>query len=424
MLRAHTFLLACLALFAGAAMAASPLPVAADLDLATAESLWQRHNREVRLAREGVAAAEADRLAAGQAPNPQFSISTTSINPRTGIGGGSLSQKRVDSVLRLEQLVERGDKRELRQQVAGAMVEAAGRGLADVQRQSLLQLRAAYWELRLAQERQAIAEESAGLFRRSVGAAERRLKVGDVAGTEVARLRIEAGRAENEARGAQADLERARLNLAYLIGKEQEADSLRASEPWPALEADAGNGPAAVTAPLEGRPDVQAARARVQAAEAARELARAAQTRDVAVGVQFEHYPPGNESPNNTYGLSLSVPLFVRHAYEGEIARAEADLLGARIQEEQVRALAQGESAQADSLLRAAVARRRQLESGLLAEAERVATATEFAYVRGALGLMELLDARRTLRAVRLDAAALRADHAKALAAWQAAQGR
>jgi cobalt-zinc-cadmium efflux system outer membrane protein len=422
MLRAHTFLLVCLALFAGAAMAASPLPAAADLDLATAESLWQRHNREVRLAREGVAAAEADSVAAGQSPNPQFSISTTSINPRTGIGGGSLSQKRVDSVLRLEQLVERGDKRELRQQVAGAMVEAAGRGLADVQRQSLLQLRAAYWELRLAQERQAIAEESAGLFRRSVRAAEHRLKVGDVAGTEVARLRIEAGRAENEARGAQADLERARQSLAYLIGKEQEADGLRASEPWPALEgAVIDNG--APQAPTDVRPDVQAARARVQAAEAARELARAARTRDVAVGVQFEHYPPGNESPNNTYGLSLSVPLFVRHAYEGEIARAEADLLGARIQEEQVRALAQGETAQAASLLRAAVERRRQLESGLLADAKRVATATEFAYVRGALGLLELLDARRTLRAVRLDAAALRADHAKALAAWQAALG-
>ncbi len=420
MLRAHMFLLACLALFSGAAMAASP--AAADLDLATAESLWQRHNREVRLAREGVAAAEADSVAAGQAPNPQFSISTSSINPRTGIGGGSLSQKRVDSVLRLEQLVERGDKRELRQQVAGAMVEAAGRGLADVQRQSLLQLRAAYWELRLAQERQAIAEESAGLFRRSVRAAEQRLKVGDVAGTEVARLRIEAGRAENEARGAQADLERARVNLAYLIGKEQEADGLRASEPWPALEGavmDSGG----AQAPTDVRPDVQAARARVQAAEAARELARAARTRDVAVGVQFEHYPPGNDSPNNTYGVSLSVPLFVRHAYEGEIARAEADLLGARIQEEQVRAQAQGEAAQAASLLRAAVERRRQLESGLLADAERVATATEFAYVRGALGLLELLDARRTLRAVRLDAAALCADHAKALAAWQAALG-
>jgi cobalt-zinc-cadmium efflux system outer membrane protein len=32
---------------------------------------------------------------------------------------------------------------------------------------------------------------------------------------------------------------------------------------------------------------------------------------------------------------------------------------------------------------------------------------------------MDLLDARRTLRAIQLDAAAAQADYAKALAAWQ-----
>lgn len=414
-------LLICLALLtAGSACvhAAEPLQ---ELGLAQAEALWLAHNREVRLAREGVQAAQADSLTAAQAPNPQFSLSTSSINPRSGIGAGSLGQKRVDSVLRLDQVIERGDKRELRQQVAGAALEAAGQSLADVQRQSRFQLRVAYWDLRLAQERRQVAEESGELYRRSVKAAEMRLKVGDVAGADVSRLRIEAGRAENEARAAQSDLERARQNLAYLIGKESEAASLRATEPWPRSEGEA------VTArrpELESRADVLAARARVKAAEAARELARAARSRDVTVGVQFEHFPPGDASPNNTYGVSLSVPLFLRHAYEGEIARAEAELLAARTQEEQVRALALGEVAQAESLLGAARERRQRLEDGLLAEAERVASASEYAYGRGALGLLDLLDARRTLRAVRLDAAILRAEYAKALAAWQAVLGQ
>ena len=118
------------------------------------------------------------------------------------------------------------------------------------------------------------------------------------------------------------------------------------------------------------------------------------------------------------------MPLFLRHAYEGEIARAEAELLAARTQEEQVRAQALGEVAQAESLLGAARERRQRLEDGLLAEAERVASASEYAYGRGALGLLDLLDARRTLRAVRLDAAILRAEYAKALAAWQAVLGQ
>lgn len=393
---------------------------AQSLDLAQAEALWAAHNREVRLAREGLQAAEADQVAAGQGANPQLSLASTSINPRTGVGAGSLGQKRVDTVLRLEQLVERGEKRELRQQVAGALVQVASFGLADAQRQSRLQLRSAYWELRLAQDRVQLAEESAELYRKSLKAAESRLKVGDLAGTDVARLRIEAGRGENEVQAAQAEQVRARQALAYLIGREQDAAQLKAVQPWPeALDAVAGELRLAAE-----RPDLQSARARVQAAESARELARAARSRDVTVGVQFEHFPPGGESPNNTYGLSLSVPLFLRHEYQGEIARAEADLAAARTQEEQARGAALGEVAQAQAQLNAAVERRRRLEGGLLADAEKVAQASEFAYTRGALGLLDLLDARRTLRAVRLDAAQLRAEHAKALAAWQAAQGQ
>ena len=47
------------------------------------------------------------------------------------------------------------------------------------------------------------------------------------------------------------------------------------------------------------------------------------------------------------------------------------------------------------------------------------ARARELAYGRGAVPLVELVDARRTLRSVLLDQIAARADHARALAAWQ-----
>jgi len=46
--------------------------------------------------------------------------------------------------------------------------------------------------------------------------------------------------------------------------------------------------------------------------------------------------------------------------------------------------------------------------------------AAEFAFSRGAISVLEVLDARRTHRAVQLEALAARTDHAKALAAWRA----
>ena len=81
--------------------------------------------------------------------------------------------------------------------------------------------------------------------------------------------------------------------------------------------------------------------------------------------------------------------------------------------------MADGQVGQAKSALLAARDRLQRLESGLLADATRVAAAAELAYGKGALGLMDLLDARRTLRQVQIDAVTARADYAKARADWQ-----
>jgi len=63
-----------------------------------------------------------------------------------------------------------------------------------------------------------------------------------------------------------------------------------------------------------------------------------------------------------------------------------------------------------------------RFDSSLLGAASRSAEAVEFAFRRGASSVLEVLDARRTLRAVRLEALAARTEHAKAYAAWRAAQ--
>ena len=76
----------------------------------------------------------------------------------------------------------------------------------------------------------------------------------------------------------------------------------------------------------------------------------------------------------------------------------------------------------AASDLAAAAERLERYDSTLLEAAQRSAQAAEFAFQRGVTSVLEVLDARRTLRAVRLEALAARTDHAKALAAWRASQ--
>jgi len=384
------------------------------LSLPEAERLWQAHNREVKLASVAVRGAEADQLVAGQAPNPQISLNVASISPNEGFGAGGPREKMMDSILRLEQLIERGNKRELRVQAASARLDATQHDYRDMQRQQRLALWSTYYDLLLAQEKKHGAAATLDLYTTSLEASEIRLKAGDISQTDLSRLRVEKLRADNDARQAVADCEMAQLALAYLIGQEVQARSLVAADDWPALERVTGE--VGIAQRTAQRPDIKAAQARWVAAEVARDLARSLKQRDVTVGVQLEHNL--QNAPRNSFGVGVSVPLFVRSEYEGEIARAEADLELARQQLEKAVAQAIGEADRARSQLAATADRRQRLESELLIDAERVAQAAEFAYSKGAMSLIDLLDARRTWRQVQLEAAQARADYAKARALW------
>ncbi len=382
------------------------------LTLAEAEALWQEHNRELQLARTAVSGAEADVLSAGQRPNPQVSLNITQIAPWSSYGAGPWKDKKMDNVLRLDQLVERGGKRDLRIKGADARLDASRFDLDDTGRQQLQALQQTYFDLHLSQEKRRLAGELAANYDKSLDTGRLRLKAGDISQVDLARLQIDKSRADNEARQTQAELEQAQVALAYLIGRERDAGQLVAADDWPPL----GNHHLK-RGELDQRPDVAAARLRVAAAEAARDLAKAQKTRDVTLGVQYEHNM--QSEPTNSYGFGVSVPLFIFHEYEGDIARAEADLTAARLLYERTLAQAVGSADQAGSALRSAEERLRRLETGLLADAERVAKAAELAYSRGAMNLMDLLDARRTLRQIQIETATAHADHAKALAAWR-----
>jgi len=399
------------------------------LTLTQAEELLQLRNRELQSARRALEAAGANTLSAGVRPNPTLSLGVSTINPTEGVGAGPLRDKIVDSSVRIDQVIERGDRRELRLANARSLESASAEDLSEARRQQRLFLRYAYYDLLFAQDKVDIARDTILLFEGSVRAAELRLKAGDIAMADVARLRVDALRAQNDARAAEADQRRAQLALAYMIGAERGAIGIRAADPWPSVYAGRPGG--AVDELIEGRPDVRAATKRLEAAQNARELARSLRTRDVSVGASYDHYPVNpsyaqgsGAGTGNSFGVFMSVPLFVRYYYEGEIQRSEVDYSAALEALDKVRAQARTEIARAFSDVQAAAERLQRYDESLLVEAKKAADSAEFAYKNGATGVMDLLDARRTLRAIQVDAASARNDHARALAAWQAGIGR
>ncbi|MET3135264.1 cobalt-zinc-cadmium efflux system outer membrane protein [Oxalobacteraceae bacterium GrIS 1.11] len=391
------------------------------LSLEQAVRIAIEHNHDLRLSSLAVASAEAAGVSAAAAPNPTLTLQTAGINPALGIGPGSLRNKTVDSTARIDQLIERGGKRALRGESAAQLEAAARADLRDALRQLRVGVSQAYYDVLAARERRAILRQTSALYDNTITAAQKRLRAGEIASADLARLQVDALRAQNDAAQGEADFNKMRQALALLLGQVGSARQIEPVDGWPAPPFDAA--PPQIDV-IEGRADVLAAQARVAAAVAGHKLALAARTRDVSVGLQVEHYPVGAanaQGSGNSYGIAVQIPLFLHYHFDGEIRAAQAALDMAQENLEKTRELARGQLLANWEDARAAADRLKRYDDSLLPAAKKSADAAEFAFTHGALNTMDVLDVRRNDRAVQLDAVAARAEYAKSLVAWQAA---
>jgi outer membrane protein, heavy metal efflux system len=409
-----------LVLMAGAAglsacaWAQSAAPVAVPVTLAVVLQA-ARENPDVALARRAVAAAQADLLAADHVPAPQLTLKSSSMDLQHGLGPGNLlADKRIDKSLGLDWTYERGGKRLLRIRAAERGAGAARFDLQETQVQQQIAAAAAFYDLLAAQEKAAQVEAMERSAAQLAMASQRRLRAGDVSQQETARIEIEAQRAGADLRAAQAERQRAQFALAQLA---RLPPDVLAQGGWPALTIAA---PGAADA--EQRPDVQAVRQRVEAALAALDSALALRRNDVTLGASYDHFPG---TSTRLIEVRLQMPLagvLGGYDYQGEIARARAQLDQAQDQLEKTRLVATIDQQRLLHDVEASAARARTFQDEIVPRARQVAAQAELAYGKGAMSLADLIDARRTLRAVLLEDVAAHAEYARALTAWQLRQ--
>lgn len=373
-----------------------------------------RNNLDVALARSNLAAAQADVVSANRAPLPVLSTGISNIDLQNGNGSGNiLADRTLDKSLGIDWTWERGNKRALRSLSAQ---QAAGAALADAQEVLTLQQLAVYgtyFDLLAAQERLGHFEALERLAAQTAASAKIRVAAGDLAVQDGLRIDIEAQRARSDLQQAELDRQRAALALWQSSGLNLPPSTLAAKADWPA----------SITAPtpdwervVQARADVRAASARVLAAQAALDNARALKTNDITWGATYNHYPG---TSNARLGLRLQMPLQWGYSFEGEMARATALLTQAQDALEKTRRIA---ASDLQRLQQETLNTRERLQvyaNNILPQAQRVADGAELAYSKGALSLTDLLDARRTLRATLLEALSARTDFAKASGAWQ-----
>ncbi len=383
------------------------------LDIGLAEALFTRNNRALKVAQRAIDVAASEIRRADVAPNPVLSASIANSD------AGRYRPRDSDRIVRIEQMFERGGKRDLRIAVARAGERVARLDYAELRRSQAILMYQAYYDLLGQQGSVEIALENAAGYTRLVDAAERRLRAGDIAAVDVARLRVEASRANADVGAAQAARARAQIALAALLGVESAASRLRIADGFPDVpEAELSSLPQRMAAALDARADAAASRARVEQFEQAQRLAASQRTRDVTVGLQTERSPALGGS---VFGVSAAIPLFVFNDYSGDRARALAERDQAAEDLTRVQAAIRSDVDQATAALRAARARLALLTGTALPQAQRAAQAIEFAFERGAATLTDLFDARRQFAAVRLDEINARTELARALTAWRQA---
>ena len=377
-------------------------------------------NLDVAASRSAAEAAKADVLAADHAPAPLLSAKLSSIDLQNGIGDGNiLTERRIDKGIGIDWTWERGNKRDLRTQLAQRNASAAQADLEETQTQQLLAASAAFYDLTAAQQRLTLVQSMAASTAQIAQSAARRVGAGDLARQDALRLEIEAERAKGDVLAATLDRQRAALALALLLGRNAADQSLQAVGEWPAPDgvlADNASLDSALQGLVDARSDVRAAAHRTSAAQAAVEGAEAQKSADITWGMSLDHFPGTSTS---LLELRLQMPLQWGYQFQGETGRAKAQLAAAQSATDKARRAALLELQGLWAQMRGTAQRSQSYRQEILPRAEHVAEQAELAYTKGALALNDLLDARRTLRATGLEALAAHADHAKAVIAWR-----
>ncbi|MBC7522448.1 MAG: TolC family protein [Sandarakinorhabdus sp.] len=390
---------------------AEPVPVSLDAAIDAGLSA----NIDMVSARNAVRSAAAGVRSADTFPNPLLSLGATSLTPGRHLPPGTSPSG--DKIVRIDQLIELGGKRRARVASARDALSAADSDVIDTQRQVRAAVTNGWFDLMAAEKRLDLYASIARSYGASQTIAERRLQAGAISAGDLARPRTEMLRAQSDAARAGIDRREAQLALAVLIGRETDAAALQTigdgKLPATAMAATDAESIA------ERRPDVRAADARLSAARNALTGARALRHPDISVGAQYENDQNGVGS---SVGLGLAIPLQIGNRYGGAIGAAGTDVAQAEANAAKVRAVAIAEIRTARRSADDASARRARYDDDLLPSARKAAASAEFAYARGALALLDLLDARRTLQAIELAAIDARTDEAKALARRIAAE--
>jgi cobalt-zinc-cadmium efflux system outer membrane protein len=376
----------------------------ASLTLAQVLAEAERASPAREVANASLRAAGAARTVAGLRPNPRAFADVENF-----IGSGPYSGfEETETTIGLELPIERGGKRSARIALADAQTHgarvAAAVALADL-RQAVTQ---AYVDAATLEARLGIARQQLAIATEGLRAADVRVRAGRAPPLESQRAEVARINAETAVAQAERQLATARVNLGARLSRP-------VSEPldmaWFEQVVAAGSQPFVAA---EETLALAAAEAELASAEAGVRLARAQRVPDISLSAGARRLE-GSGDTAAVFGVSIPLQIFNSGNAAVEQASAERDRAAAQRRVALLEAETAIRSAETD-LANAAEAAR-TAAGPALAAAQEAARIARIGYREGKFGQLDLLEAERTL-------AAMRTTTIDALSAYHAARAR
>ncbi|HET7060573.1 MAG TPA: TolC family protein [Nitrosospira sp.] len=378
-------------------------------------ALFYQRNLSLIAASLNIDEARAREIIAAAIPNPVLSVTVAELN-RKIFRAENHDQPLPAVIPQVQQLIETAGKRRLRIESSELATEAVGYDLRDVARTLTNAVRRSYYSLILAQKALKVANDNFEHYREILRVNEIRLKVGDVAAMDFVRIEVEGLKAQSDQDQALAAVKQARADLLLLLGWPENSVDIVAVEAWPEISPyiALSRQDDLVLRALERRPDMQAARIRIAQARKMVTLAQRQVIPDVTISAFYDRDPGNFFARSGGVGISVPIPLFYQQ--KGEISKARVTLTSAELAVAHAEQAIRAEVLKAASAWQSADSIARRFETSVVGRIETLRKSQELAYQKGAIGVLELIDAQRTYRVVMLDYYAALANRSKAWA--------
>lgn len=375
------------------AWAADPALARSDLTLADALRAAAANNPALRAAPFELRALEGRRQQAAVRPNPELEVEFENF-----AGGGDFSgTDSLETTLALSQLIELGGKRDARIAFADSEYEL----LRTEQEVRSLDLQAEvarrYLDVLTQQDRLDLARRTADLATEFYSGVQKRVDAARSPIAEASRADIARVRAGLDVTSAERSLESARYALAATWGasspdfKEARADLQR----FPDV-ADFGD----LASQLEQNPDQLRFLTEQRLREAEVRVAQASRRPDMTVGAGVRRF---EETGDNAFVLSVSVPLPIANRNAGAIAESQARLAALPYERDAALLEARTRLFALYQELQQARTEATALDKELVPQARTALEQTRSGFDRGRFSYLEVAEAQREMLELELD---------------------